>query len=171
MFLARKITRAKWVVKQDLSAGEISADAVTGDLRTQENSLSFWQCRMGAKADVEEAALAIAAAGNRVDKLDLVWISDDEFRADNQQWKDTEGRTPVARLARRHVDVYRLDYVRLGKVARRIAAAIEENRYDRLTKSRVMNLLIAAVRQGLVELDDLQEGVQAEVGKALEPGR
>ena len=32
MFLARKISRAKWEVKRDLSEGEISADAVTADL-------------------------------------------------------------------------------------------------------------------------------------------
>ena len=69
MFLARKITRAKWNPKNGLSAGEIPADAVTVDLRTRENSLSFWRCGLGEKEQVEEAALAIAAAGDRVDSL------------------------------------------------------------------------------------------------------
>ena len=31
MFLARKITRAKWDAEQGMAEGEISADAVTGD--------------------------------------------------------------------------------------------------------------------------------------------
>ena len=35
MFLARKITRAKWSNKAELSADEIPADAVTADLRTR----------------------------------------------------------------------------------------------------------------------------------------
>ena len=171
MFLARKITRAKWETKQELSAGEISADAVTSDLRTQGNMLSFWQCGIGGEAEVEEAALAIAAAGDRVDRLDIVWLSDDELQADGQKWDETVGRTPVRELIRRHVDVSRLDYVRLGKVAHRVVAAIEEDRYLRLTKVRVKSLLAAAVEQGRVALEDLEEKVQAEVQRSLATGK
>ena len=167
MFLARKITRAKWETKQELSAEEISADAVTGDLRTQGNSLSFWQCGIGEQSEVEEAALAIASAGDRVDRLDLVWLDDDELRADGQTLKNTAGRTPVAELAKRHVDVYRLDYVRLGKVARRVVTAIEGDRYRRLTKARVKKLLAAVVGQGRIDLGNLRKNVRAEVRKLL----
>lgn len=79
MFLARKITRAKWDTGQGLSAGEISADAVTSDLRTKENTLSFWNCRTETNGDVEDAVLAIAAAGDRLDRLDVVWLAYDEL--------------------------------------------------------------------------------------------
>ena len=167
MFLARKITRAKWETKLELSAGEISADAVTSDLRTQENSLSFWQCGTGEEAEVKEAVLAIASARDRVDRLDLVWLADDELRADGQTLKNTAGRTPITELARRHVDVCRLDYVRLGKVARRVVIAIEEDRYLRLTKVRVTKLLAAAVGQGRIDLGNLQKNVRAEVRESL----
>ena len=74
MFLVRKITRAKWGSNSELSAGEISADAVTGDLRTQRNSLSFWRCRAETNGDVEDVALAIAAARDQVDTIDIVWL-------------------------------------------------------------------------------------------------
>ena len=169
MFLARKITRAKWEATQELSAGEISADAVTSDLRTQGNELSFWQCGMGAEPEVEEAVLAIAAAGDRVDRLDIVWLSDDELQADGQKWNETDGRTPVTELVRRHVDVSRLDYVRLGKIAHRVVTAIKGNRHLRLTKARVTTLLAAAVRQERIDLGNLQEKVRAEVRKSLDP--
>ena len=165
MFLARKITRAKWKPKQELSAGEISADAVTCDLKTQDNSLSFWMCGSGEKAEVEEAALAIAAPRDHVAKLDIVWFSDDELRADGQQLKETDGRTPVAEFVARHVDVCLLDYVRLGKVARRVVTAIEEKRHLSLTKERVKKLLAAAVAQERIALNDLSEDIQAEVRK------
>ncbi len=171
MFLARKITRAKWNPKNELSAGEISADAVTGDLRTQENSLSFWQCGLGETAEVEEAALAIAAAGDRVDRLDLVWIAYDELLADGQSLRNTEGRTPVTDLVSRHVDVCGLDYVRLGKVACRVVTAIEENRYCQLTKARVTKLLALAVRTRRIDLDDLGSKIQREARKSLEAGQ
>ena len=98
MFLARKIAWGKWEPKPDLSNEEIPADAVTGDLRTHENSLSFWRCHTETNSDVEEAALAIAAAGNRIDKIDIVWLVDDELRADGQTLRNSDGRTPIPDL-------------------------------------------------------------------------
>ena len=166
MFLARKISRAKWDAKEGLSKGEISADAVTADLRTQENKLSFWRC--GSETEVEDAALAIAAAGERVDKLDIVWIDEGELQTDGQTLEDTEGRTHVTELVKRHVDICRLDYVRLGNVAHHVITAIEEDRYIRLSKGRVTKILVAAVRQGRVDLNDLEEDVQKQVRKSLQ---
>ena len=53
--------------------------------------------------------LAIAAAGDRLDKLDVVWLPDNELRADGHTLKDTEGRTPVADLTKQHVDICEID--------------------------------------------------------------
>ena len=167
VFLARKITRAKWETREYFADGEIPADAVTADLRTSGNSLSFWQCGNGTRDEVEEVALALAAASNHVDKLEIVWLSDDSLNADGQEWDETKGRTPVTRLIRRHIDVYFLDYGRLGRIAHRIVAAMQESRYCRLTKKRVASLLATAVRQGEIELAQLEERVQEEVRKSL----
>ena len=163
MFLARKITRTKWVATQELAAGEIPADAVTVDLKTQENSLSFWQCPTDTASDVNEAALAIAAGRERVDRLDIVWLADEELQADGQTLRNIEGRTPVTDMAAMHVDVSRLDYVRLGRVACRVVTAIEADRYRRLTRARVKRLIVAAVGQGRIGRDTLHDRLRAEV--------
>ena len=163
MFLARKITRAKWATTEDLSVGEIPADAVTVDLRTQENSLSFWRCPTDSDGDVEEVALAIAAAGERVDRLDIVWLADEELQNDGHVLKNTEGRTPLTDMAAMHVDVSRLDYVRLGKVARQVDAALERDRHRRLTKARVRSLIKEAVEQGRIDSSTLHEKLRVEV--------
>ena len=163
MFLARKIARAKWAAKDGLSESEIPADAVTADLKTQQNSLSFWRCPSDEKHDIEEAVLAIAAAGDRVDRLDIVWIADEELQADGQSLKDTAGRTPVTDMVAMHVDVSRLDYVRLGNVARGVAAAIEANRWRRLTRRRVKALIEEAVEQGRVDSAALGEQLRSQV--------
>ena len=170
MFLARKITRAKWLQRPELAQGEIAADAVTADLRTNGNALSFWRCDTGAEDQVEAVALAMAASGDRIDKLDVVWIAERHFAEGGQTWEATEGRTPVAELRRRHVDLQRLDYVRLGNVARHVAAAIESEWCLRLTRRRVKMLLVAAVRRDEVALDDLADRVRDEVGRALRSG-
>ena len=82
MFLIRKITRAKWGLKQGLSSEEIPADAVTVDLRTKENSLSFWKCKSDSRENIKEVALAIVAAGNSVERLDLICIANDKLQED-----------------------------------------------------------------------------------------
>ena len=167
MFLARKITRAKWSPKPGFVAGEIPADTVTSDLRTQENSLSFWKCGNGTISEVDEAVLALAAGGGRVDKIEVVWLAEEDLRNDEQKYHETEGNTKVNELENQHVDMYLLDYVRLGKVANRIVSAIEDCRYRRLSKQQVLTLIAAAVRQKRVELADLKENVQEEVSKVL----
>ena len=168
MFLARKITRAKWDIVKDLSEGEISADVVTADLRTEGNSLSFWQCGGGGETEIEEAALAIASGRDSVDKLDLVWLAEEELRADGQRLRSTDGRTAVIEMIPRHVDVYGLDYVRLGNVARHIVAAIEKRRFRRLTKRHTTSLLVGAVEEGRIELADLQMRVLKAVRGSIE---
>ena len=170
MFLIRKVTQAKWKTNPDLSEGEISADALTVDLRTRNNSLSFWQCRTQTQSDLEHSALALAAAANHVETFDFVWLTDDELRNDGQTIRSSRGQTPVEGLVDLHVDVCRLDYVRLGRVARRIVNALEEKRYRRLTRARVRKLLVQAVRQERVKLADLKESIQAEVQKSLIAG-
>jgi len=151
----------------ELSAGEIGADAVTADLRTSGNALSFWWCGNAAAAEVERVALAMAAAGDRIDRLDLVWIAEEHLAADGQAYEDTDGLTPVAGLRNHHVDLHRLDYVRLGSVAKRVAAAIESERCVRFTRARVKRLLVAAVRRGDVSTAELADRIAEEVGDAL----
>ena len=171
MYLARKITRAKWEPKPELSADEISADAITSDLRTQDNSLSFWQCGIAEQDKLEEAALAIAAGRDSIDRLDIIWLADDELREDGHTLKNTEGRTPAIELSKLHVDVCRLDYLRLGKIARSIVKALKEKRHLRLTKTRVRKLLTSAVGQGRIDIDEIEDKVKTEVLESLQTGK
>ncbi len=169
MFLARKITRAKWSPKKGISTKEISADAITADLRTRDNNLSFWKCDPTSNESIENVALAIAATGERVDKVELVWISDDKLPDDCKTLKNTEGETPVTDLAKQHFDLCELDYVRLGKVAHIITAAIKAEQYHRLTESSVTKLLAKAVEQERLDLNDLKKKVKKKVKKLLDP--
>ena len=163
MFLARKITRAKWAATPDFSTGEIPADAVTVDLRTQQNSLSFWRCRTDTASDVEEAALAIAAAGTRIDRLDIVWLADDKLQDNGLNLANSTGRTPVTDMADQHVDLIRLDCVRLGSVARRVIDAIEAERHCRLTKAHVKRLIVSAIGQGRIDRATLHDRLREDL--------
>lgn len=168
MFLARKITRPKWEQQATVEPGEIAADAVTVDLRTTGNTLSFWTCESVEDARLKEVVLALAANGDRIDKFDIAWLAEETIRAAGIKLTVTDGATPVVRLVKRHMDIERIDLVRLGKVATLIHAAISEGSHKRLTKAEVQQVLVAAVQAGDLRIEDLKEGLRGELNKALE---
>lgn len=163
MFLARKITRAKWDARQGIREGQIAADAVTADLRTQDNKLSFWQCGSGSAEEIEEAALALAAGRDQLDKIELVWISEDDLVADGLDLSASRGQTLVEDLAERHVDVQQLDYDRLGLVAVRVSSALGEDRHRRLAKQAVRRLLVDAIQDGRLHQEELPQKLASEL--------
>lgn len=169
MFLARKVSRVKWEPKDGIGAREIPADAVTADLRTEDNTLSFWRCGEASKDTVERAALAIAAAAERIDRLDIVWVAEERLQNEDQlSLKQADGRTPVQGMVRNHIDVEWLDYARLGKIASRVAQALRDRQHRRLTKKGVREILVAAIRERALSLDDLDDKVRAEIVTALD---
>ena len=165
--MARKITRAKWQPKSGIGGGKIPADAVTADLRTQSNSLSLWECGDATPEDVEAVALALAVAGDRIDKIEIVWFSDDELRAGGLRISQTHGRTPIAEMASRHYDAQNLDYEQLGYVADCVAKALSNDQYKRFTQRRVREFVSAAVQQGKVPLDNLNGKIRRDVERVL----
>lgn len=161
MFLARKITRAKWE-HTTINAGRIPADAVPADLRTRNNALSFWRCGSASDEELDDAVLALAASSTRLDKIDLVWVSEADLQADGQELVDTKGQTPVQDLIEKHVDAQQLDYERLGKIAAKVALAINGCRFRRVSKQRVKSLLAKAMERQRVEITELG-GVASEL--------
>ena len=167
MFLARMINRSKWQPKEGLASDEIPADAITADLRTANNTLSFWQCGQATEPEVSDAVLAIAAGRDRIQKLDIVWILTDQLESDGQRIRLKRGRTPVAGLPERHVDVCHLDHHRLGRIGDRVAAAISQEQWKRFRKREIVDLLATAVQNGRLVEADLTEKIQTELRTAL----
>ena len=175
MFLLRKVEIQKWSPSNDLAADEAPADSVAADLRSKGNALSFWFCDSDPndKCNVADAAIAIAAMNNRIDKMHILWVSRDQLVSDGQNLDPKASETPITDMAQRHVDVCKLDSVRLGMVASRIFAAAKSEHYQFFDKKEVTNLLADAVKAGRVTIDQLNEKVEADVRRALgmEPQR
>jgi len=167
-YLARKISRAKWEPKEGLEPNEISADAVTADLRTQSNNLSFW--KIGNPTNDDElctVALALATGANRIDPVDLTWVETNNFSANGVEINKTDGRTPVKSLIKSHVDVIKLDMKRLCSVAVLVDDALGKNQHRRFTKTEIVKIIIKAINQNLVSKSDLQPKVIEEIEKKL----
>ena len=157
MFLARKVKLSKWEPKPGLAAGEISADAVTADLRTRDLSLSLWSCGAARTSEIEDVALALGAGMQQLESVDIVWVSKADLEADGCPVVLSEGRTPVEPMRDKHADLTLLDYVRLGRVARRVVTAIERGHCQSVTRLRMKKLLANAVSEKRLDLAELEE--------------
>ena len=100
--------------------------------------------------------MAIAAGRDKADKLEIVLLDYEDLEIDGQVITDVEGRTPVEDLKPLHVDVSRLDYTRLGKIANRVADALAAGHYRRFTSNDVKKLVAEAVEKDRLTLGDLE---------------
>jgi hypothetical protein len=164
MIFARKIGRAKWDPQEYLGDGEISADAVTADLRTMNNAVSFW--RFESENDIDNAILALASIMDSAETFDVAWVND-SISAPEFFIEATPGKTPVESLSDKHADIGRLDIVRLGKLAALIHGAIQAGHCKRLYKKDVVALLASAVRKGTLRLDRIKEKVRPQIEQYL----
>ena len=169
-YLARKVKRAKWDRRNGLAEGEISSHAVTVDLRASTScALSFWRCGDASEGAVRQVVLAIASGAERVDPVEVTWLSWTRLKDQGVVFEQTAGRTPVRSLVEEHVDAVNLDLTRLGIIAQEVSASLDDERFVKLTKKEVTDLLAHAVRDGSMPLAALSEDVRLAVEKVAVP--
>lgn len=171
MFLSRKINPAKWNRTEGLQPGETPADAVTNDLVTKSNTLSFWRCESASKDDESVKAVALAlATGPRVQRFELIrlaFIPVADLEADGQNLEEDPGETAAPTLVALHVNVARLDALRLARLANSVAAAVRNRTCCRFTKSDVRNLVIGAYQNNTLDMSQLDPRLVQEIQQAL----
>ena len=144
--LIRKVARAKWETVPHLSVDAIAAYAVTSDLRTTGNTLSFWE--VSGLETLEEAIVAIASAYQRIEKLDVIWLEKSAVAAQELRLSKSPGRTAATHMMQAHADLIDLDLDALGAVARLVSVACRNGRSKRYSKKAIADLLVAASRAG-----------------------
>ena len=168
MLLAHKVSISKWDGSDGQPEGKIQADAVTSDLRTRDNALSFWNCGDDTIAEqmLEDTVLAVACSMDRPSRVDLVWLVREDLEKEGHALSSKDVQTHVLGLEGRHVDVCELDYEGLGSIAFRIAAAVGACEFRRFREKQVMSLLAKAAKEGRLDTsklkDKLRERVEAE---------
>lgn len=150
MLYIRKVSLSKWTQLDYTKTKTISADAITGCIRTSQNTLSLWQ--LHDKDAVEDtAALALISGLQSIEKIDLVIIDGDEL---GLSLEDTKGHTAVPDLVDTHTDITSLNYETLGTVAHYISKQLQdEENIIQITKPRVKEILLNAIENGRVEID------------------
>lgn len=169
MFLAHKFSMAKWSKFLDLPVNQIPADAITVDLRTQGNILSFWKCgdNQVTKEALEEVSLAILTELDKASKIYLIWLKKETLEQDGYIIKQTDGKTKVPDLVSFHYDVCNLDYERLGDMARRVQEAVTDGHWKQLRREEVLEVAVNAGRNGRLDTAKLKPKLRCEVEMKL----
>ena len=166
-YLARKVSRAKWEPCEYITQGGIRADAITGCLRTKDDTLSLWQCQ-NIEDDITEVVLALSTAMERLDTINIVLLDRENLGSNGVSLQETPGNTPVAELCSRHIDIVNLDMSRLCIVANHVASKIRNNAdcYT-FTKTQIRKLLCKAIQEQRLKIDDLKNKLKTEVQQHL----
>lgn len=159
-YLIRRISRAKW---DEIEGGEVSADAITNDLKTFQNDLSVWL--ISNREELDRAVLALVTGGKqtKLSTLHIILIEEEMIENNGLTLKETPGDTVVASLVNSHRDISDLTYSKLGTVKDLIINGIRTDDYKFFTKKQLKDLVKSAIESGELLKDNLNpELVQKE---------
>lgn len=166
MKLIRKVSVAKWKQCLKVSQDHLSADAITGCLRTQDNTLSLW--RSDSKADEEKAILALSSSLTQVATISYVYLDSEILEGDDLKIIESDGQTAALQCNSLHRDIVELDHSALARVARHVKNKIANDEFLTLTKPELRSILLDGLDDGSIDASRLDKKLLAELEKARE---
>ncbi len=164
--LVRKFSSIKrWEKKDYLGKEDISADAVTRDLQTTNDSLSFWSLEdPGNEEELREVVLALSSSSKHLESFDLVWFPERAVIREKILIRETKGEIPVEDLRGKHRDVVELGLEKLGVLARLVNRAIlEAKTVRRFRASEIKLILKRAIDAGRLSPDSISESLKKKI--------
>lgn len=158
--LARKITLGKWRGAEWASVDKIPGDAVSNDLKTTGNALSFWRADVEGKGE-DAAVLALLGTLQRVETIDIAFIDGDTI--DGAVLDETEGMTLFSELRNLHTDIAEVDTKVLSTTAVALGREIYTEKTKRFTKQTVRQRLQEALDTNKLDWDMLPESMKSDL--------
>jgi hypothetical protein len=155
-FLVRKISAVKWTKCGE--AKRLMADAITGCLRTDTNTLSVWVAET--EGDIDDALLALLASLQEPAAIDYVVIEDQMIYAAGLQLVATDGRSAAVSLNTLHRDIVDLDHPALKLVAEIILPIVVADNHIRLSRHEVLSRVSKGVETQRVVKEKLHKKYQ-----------
>ncbi|MDR3160322.1 MAG: hypothetical protein LBU28_01755 [Spirochaetaceae bacterium] len=152
--LIRKIEEQKWRQNDILHGAEVSADAITGCLRTYQNTLSLW--KVESEEEINDAVLAIVSFFDKADTIDIVKIDPALLEEKSLKYEPSIGKTAYTYFENRHFDLIELSYKKLGFVADVIVSCLRNNKNQRFYRKEIKNLIREGLDTGKIDKKDLK---------------
>lgn len=156
--VVRKIEYTKWEQRKILDGESASADAITGSLRTQKNTLSLWS--ISNSTELEEAVLAIVSNFEKPDSIDVLVIESADLEKCGLEVKKSPGMTKYKEFSDRHRDIINLEYNSLGVVAGVVIESIGRLYNERIRSAEIKKILHKGLEEGKIDRADLHPKLQ-----------
>lgn len=158
--LVRKINKSKWLQVDIFTDYDVSADAITNCLKTTKNTLSVWSIEDD--NFIESAVLAIVASQDRLETIDVVILEESILEKDITII-ESDGLTPVLSLVKSHRDLGELTFAKLEIIKNHIVDRIRSEKCIRYTKGKTKQILLKAIDEGILKIDDLNESMKSKI--------
>ncbi len=147
--LARKITVAKWNFDAVDKPACTPADAITVDLKTGGNRLSFW--RIPDNTMVDDVVLAMVSSRQQLAKYDIAAVDEQTLIDAGIEFVKCPGETLVEDMRPLHQDAISLDYVDLGNLADAVIQGYKQASVHRRGVLAVAKIVVAAIKSGRLD--------------------
>lgn len=156
-FFVRKIEKAKWL-QNDIISGQVpSADAITNCTKTNRNMLSVWE--IDKMEDINLAILALLCRQEHLDSIDVVCFTSESISGKGINIEETDGKTTFELMKKKHRDLSKLDYDKLGEIAELIIEEIKEKRDIRISVGKQKEILKKAIKDRLIDQESISENI------------
>lgn len=152
MQLLRKISVAKWKASLKVGDDYLSADAITGCLRTTGNTLSVW--RFSTDDEARKSLLALGSSLTKIETISYITLTLSDLEEDALRLVDNEGKTAAVASNILHRDIVDLDHAGLAKVAFHVKRKVQSDDFKTLSKGELKKMLIEGIKSG-----DIDEGL------------
>lgn len=173
-YFVRKIARAKWTVLDSQSSDIIEnykADAIANDMRTTDNSLSFWKADTLEDNDIEPVIVINSLMSDNIkNKIDLLCIPDSEIS--DYSLENTEGDTIVSDYRKLHYNITSLTIKKLVEFADLVKALLDRSNSTpgfviRVSPQQQKELIVKWIRNGKISYDKLKDGQKTSIDPLL----
>jgi len=167
VLLGRKTNGAKWRQVEHIwesegfSHEDISADAITIDLQTKNNALSFWEIE---DADsLEDVVLALMSTAHNLASIDVLAIPSESIKELGLDIKPTPGSTFAEGMVESHRNIGILNLKKLGGIADLFISEYKLDKVKRFTRKQVKRILKDAISDGRLNKDALDSGLSSKL--------
>lgn len=171
-YYVRKIARAKWNLKIIGSENVIQnyrADAIANDMRTTNDTLSFWRTDSLEPEDVNPIIVINSLLGDSITKIDLLCIPEEMISEFDLEQVD--GNTILYSFKDRHYNVVELTVKKLEEFASDIVLTLlsmaekHPEYIKRITVKEQLSLIDSYISSGSLVYEDLKEHQKKDLDK------
>lgn len=154
----RKFTRSKWTKNLNIEKNQYSADAITGCIRTQGETLSVWRTDNDDLTSEynKKIIAALATSMDNPTAMDILMFDDDGLKEHDLQIVQEDSDSIVYEVNSSHYNISCLNYEKLGDVSDYIVSLLNAEKVpERIGLGKIKEIVNEMIQAGFISSKSL----------------